>query len=54
MYPTGVFASLLDHAMTEGQETLTKTTATISKEDPAGADVDILLEQHISRQPALL
>jgi hypothetical protein len=51
MYPTGVFESQLDHAMTEGEDALTTTAAKISKEDPAGADVDILLEQHISRQP---
>jgi len=45
---TGVLESLLDHEMTEGKAAL--TTAKIAVEDSVTADVDILLEQHISRQ----
>jgi len=45
---TGVLESLLDHEMTEGKATL--TTGKPAGEDSVTADVDILLEQHISRQ----
>ena len=47
---TGVSESLLDHEMSEGRDTLNIDAAKRSEEDSVTADVDILLEQHISRQ----
>jgi len=48
---SGVLESLLDHEMTEGKSLLACIEASKKlAEDSVTADVDILLEQHISRQ----